>query len=281
MIYRTLENHPKLRKILRNIVLKYWFLKPYALKAFIFYHVNYLISFKSPVKKYSLGIITGPRGFFEKGGFLSGEEVIMDVISGLQIDGVCVDAGAWVGKYSLLMAKKAKRVICIEPNRMNYKFIKKNIELNKIKNIEPIQAALDANDGFAKLYVSPYTAGHSLVRYGYGYKVKTISLKSLLDHIGENVDLVKMDIEAAEFNVLPSLDKNIANMVKYWIVECHTTTNKEDDFKLVNIFKKNGYLVKWIIQKNPSEVRYIFAYRQEEKNQPNLDIVDKYLSTNL
>lgn len=281
MIYRTLEKHPKLRKTLRNIIIKYWFLSPWALKAFIFYHLNYLISFRAPVRKYPLGVLTGPRGFFKDSRGFIGEVEVTDLISGLQIDGVCVDAGAWIGKYSLLMAKKAKRVICIEPNRMNYKFIKKNIELNKIKNIELIQAALDTKDGFAKLYVSHSTAGHSLIRYGFGYIVKTISLKSLFDHIGEDVDLVKMDIEAAEFNVLPSLDENMANRVKYWIVECHSGTNNEDDFKLVNIFKKNGYLVKWIIQKNPSGARYIFAYRQGEKNQPNLDIVDKYLSTNL
>jgi len=257
IIYRFLKNHPKLRSTLRNILLKYlWFLKPIALKAFIFYHLNYLTSFNTPAKKYPWAVMKGPRSFVETWNML-GEGWIIDLINNLQIDGkidgICVDVGAWVGKYSLLMAKKAKKVVCIEPDKLNFKFIKKNIELNNLKNIEPIQAALDVKDGTTKLYVSHSTASHS------GYKVKTISLKSLLDHIGENVDLIKMDIEGAEFNILRTLDKGMANQIRYWIVECHSP-KKEDQDELEIIFRNNGYSVRWINIINV-DFPYLFANR--------------------
>ena len=260
--YRTLENRSNLRNTIRNIIMKYWILSPWALKAFIFYHMNYLTSLGTPAKKYPWAIMKGPRSFVETWSML-GEREIIDLIYNLQrdgkIDGVCVDVGAWVGKYSLLMAKKAKKVICIEPDKLNFKFIKKNIELNNLKNIEPIQAALDVKDGTTKLYVSHSTASHSIMKYGFGYKVKTISLKSLLDHIGENVDLIKMDIEGAEFNILRTLDKGMANQIRYWIVECHSP-KKEDQHELEIIFRNNGYSVRWINIINV-DFPYLFASR--------------------
>jgi len=261
LIFRTLDNHPHLRKTIRKIRMKYWFCDPYALKAIVFYHLNYLTSFNTPAKKYPWAVMKGPRSFVETWNML-GEREIIDLIYNLQIDGkidgVCVDVGAWVGKYSLLMAKKAKKVICIEPDKLNFKFIKKNIELNNLKNIEPIQAALDVKDGTTKLYVSHSTASHSIMRYGFGYKVKTISLKSLLSHIGENVDLIKMDIERAEFNILRSLDKETVNKIRNWIVECHST-KKEDRLELENIFKKYSYSVRWVNLN--MDFPHLFAYR--------------------
>ena len=247
--YRILENHPHLRKTIRKIRMKYWFCDPYALKAFVFYHLNYLTSFNTPAKKYPWAVMKGPRSFVETWNML-GERSIIDLINNLQIDGICVDVGAWIGKYSLLMAKKAKKVVCIEPDKLNFKFIKKNIELNNIKNIEPIQAALDIRDGTTKLYVSHSTASHSIMRYGFGYKVKTISLKSLLSHIGENVDLIKMDIERAEYNIFRSLDKETVNKIRNWIVECHST-KKEERFSLLLFKKLRSNFYKQINEENP------------------------------
>ncbi len=203
-IREYLKNYPRLERIAISLFLKYRYLR-----TLLIYNLAQLTSRGVPAKKYSWAIMKGPRNIAESWS-MYGEKTILDFIANLAIKGVCVDAGAWIGKYSFLMAKTARRVIAIEPDKLNFRLLQENIDLND-KNIEPIQAALDYKDGEAKLALSNSSSGHELadVSYSdevsehvYGYKVKTISLNSLLNLIGEDIDFIKMDVEGWEYKVI-------------------------------------------------------------------------------
>ena len=126
--------------------------------------------------------------------------------------------------------------------------------------MEAIKAALDVTDGEAILRISWALAGHDLERkFGYGYKVKTMSLYSLLNYIGEDIDLIKMDIERAEFRILRNCDERIFNHVKQWIVECHSY-NSEEEAELEAIFEAHDYCVTWL-EPNGFKGRHIYALR--------------------
>lgn len=51
---------------------------------------------------------------------------------------VIVDMFAGIGYFSIGLAKKSKKVHAIEKNKTAYRYLKENIRLNSIKNIEPI-----------------------------------------------------------------------------------------------------------------------------------------------
>jgi len=60
------------------------------------------------------------------------------LLSKIKKDETVIDMFAGIGYFSLSIAKKCKKVYAIEKNPIAYKYLKENIKLNKIKNIEPI-----------------------------------------------------------------------------------------------------------------------------------------------
>jgi len=250
-----LDNYPNIRKLLR----KYWFLNPLAIRTGIIYYLNCFTSIRTRSTVLSWAVMTGPRTLFLKYN-IEGEKIILDLIRDLKIKGIGVDVGACFGKYTILMAKTAKKVISLEPDKFNYGFVKKNVKLNNLKNVQPLNLALDVKDGKSRLRLSPSFAGHSLNPGGIGYDVKCISLESLLNKIDEPlIDLIKMDIEGAEFRILRSANKEIFRRVKAWVIEIHSTKDN-DKYEIDNLFKNNGYETNWL--KDPkilAPVLYLFA----------------------
>lgn len=58
-------------------------------------------------------------------------------ITGLtKSDEVVVDMFAGVGPFTIMLGKRAKKVIAIEMNPNAFNFLKKNVELNKLKNVD-------------------------------------------------------------------------------------------------------------------------------------------------
>jgi hypothetical protein len=53
-----------------------------------------------------------------------------------------VDVGSHVGFYALKHASSVKKIVCLEPNPINYNLLCLNIALNKLKNILPLKVAL-------------------------------------------------------------------------------------------------------------------------------------------
>ena len=70
-------------------------------------------------------------------------------------NGVFVDVGAHIGKYTIIMAKRIGdygKVIALEPDPNNYRILEKNIFLNKLKNVTLLRKALWRKKDKLKLY---------------------------------------------------------------------------------------------------------------------------------
>ncbi len=74
------------------------------------------------------------RIMFSKGNLFERQRLIKLVKANETI----VDMFAGIGYFSLGLARKAKKVIAIEKNPVAFSYLKENIKLNKINNIEPI-----------------------------------------------------------------------------------------------------------------------------------------------
>lgn len=125
--------------------------------------------------------------------------------------GVFVDVGAFIGKYTIMVSNKINgKVISIEPNPSNFERLKKNIELNKAKNILPIKVACWNKREIRKIYHhdnDPALFSLTRVSKSYSY-VKCDSLDNILYKLGiSDVDLVKIDAEGSESKILEGMKK--------------------------------------------------------------------------
>lgn len=122
-----------------------------------------------------------------------------------------LDIGAWIGPTVLYGARKARHVWCFEPDPVAFRHLAWNIELNTLTNVSAFSAALSDQVGVARMASFGGEAGDSMTSLlnadgKGGNDVLTLGW----DHFANAVDLsgvslVKMDIEGAEFSVLPTL----------------------------------------------------------------------------
>ncbi len=121
-----------------------------------------------------------------------------------------LDIGAWIGPTVLYGARKARHVWCFEPDPTAFRHLAWNLDLNKIHNVSAFGVALSDQFGVARMASvrgEPGDSTSSLLHDGaHGTDALTIAweqFEAANDLSG--VSLVKMDIEGAEFFVLPAL----------------------------------------------------------------------------
>jgi len=119
------------------------------------------------------------------------------------------DVGANVGFYSLLAARKAARVLSFEPVPRNVHFLRQNIQINRLANVEIHQLAISDSAGIESFCEAEDIASGHL---GAGkLTVQTERLDSLIFERQFPVPThIKMDIEGAEPLALKGMAQLIA-----------------------------------------------------------------------
>ncbi|WP_158964535.1 FkbM family methyltransferase [Chachezhania sediminis] len=130
-----------------------------------------------------------------------------------QLDGTrdYIDIGAWIGPTVLYAARRARHVWAFEPDREAYRALAWNLALNEIENVSPFSVAISGETGIARMASfrgEPGDSMTSLLNPGGTGAMDVLTLDwSVFEGAADlsNVGLVKMDIEGAEFGVLPRL----------------------------------------------------------------------------
>jgi FkbM family methyltransferase len=168
----------------------------------------------------------------------------------LPSDSVVIDIGAHIGIFSVYISKKACRVFAYEPIPENYYLLKQNIKLNNLeKKVNIFNLAVSDRKEKLKIYLSEFnTAGHSEYKNNNSYvEVEAISLKDILDFNNfYNCDLLKIDVEGAEYKILFGLPKEYFKRIKCIRLEHHKIESGIDNynlFSLKNLLEKNGFNV--------------------------------------
>ncbi len=124
-----------------------------------------------------------------------------------------VDIGANIGYYSVIAGRRVGqngKVFSFEPEPNNFSFLVKNIEVNNLKNVTASQVALSNKLGTENLFLfAENTGSYSLVDNrgtATSISVKTDRLDNI---IKVPVDIIKMDIEGAEYLALEGMKKLI------------------------------------------------------------------------
>lgn len=136
---------------------------------------------------------------------------VMKIVSDVTRRMFFFDIGANVGQHSLYASKHLKfdRVFAFEPCQKTVASLRRNVELNRLKNIiEVNQVALSDRKG--KVAVKRGSAsndGMNYVQFDYGYNenetVPTETVGYFAQRKGLNrIDIMKIDVEGAELHVL-------------------------------------------------------------------------------
>lgn len=148
----------------------------------------------------------------------------------LRRGGVFYDVGANVGFFSLLAARFVGRegsVYCFEPVTENAATIRRNAELNSMKNISIFDVAVGCASGVSELHLSKWDGGASLSG-SEAPTPKPVEVRSVpvvaLDEIVSAKELraptlVKIDVEGAELGVIRGMLETISKFKPVVIYE--------------------------------------------------------------
>jgi FkbM family methyltransferase len=182
----------------------------------------------------------------------------IDLIAGHVHRGdICIDIGANVGFYSLLLSKVTGNkgvVFAFEPEKKNFFHLRENTR--DIKNIKAIRAAVGAVDSKLDLYVSEeMNVDHHTYDIGDGRKKTSIKMISLDSYLPNNIkpSFIKMDIQGFEYEALNGMrkilkrSKKITVLSEVWPYGMKKAGSSWREYLI--IYKKLGFEVKFFIQK--------------------------------
>lgn len=165
---------------------------------------------------------------------------IFELKAGKEIP-VVYDCGANIGMSCLFFKKMAPkaRIKAFEPDKYISGFLKKNLLLNGFNDIEIIEKAVWINNTGVS-FTSDGADGGSILGEENKVNLESIRLRDLL-MAEENIDLLKMDIEGAEFDVILDCQDHLSRVQNIFI-EYHSWNNSSQNLsKILNVLEKNNF----------------------------------------
>ena len=165
---------------------------------------------------------------------------------------IVVDIGAHMGRYTIISSKRVGtngKVIAIEAHPGNFEMLNRNIKLNQLTNVIPLNYAVYSKETKIKLYLPEEDSGYTIYntimsnRAGTEDKFVEVNANTLdcllqLNQIREEeVNWVKIDVEGAEFEVLKGAtnvlfkSKDIA-----LLIEVHGSDNYKPILNFLNLY---------------------------------------------
>ena len=169
----------------------------------------------------------------------------------------CLDVGANIGYYVILESTilgDQGRIIAIEPSPQNFEFLKKNIEMQRVKNIDAFNFAAGDKNGYINFVsdenesnsgrVIPDSAVSDWPGPVAKLPVKTID--SFLGEIGvDKIDFLRMDVEGYEYHIFQGMKNTLKKSKPIIQIELHKSImGVETTKKLLEELKNEGYELK-------------------------------------
>ncbi|WKZ30977.1 MAG: FkbM family methyltransferase [Candidatus Dojkabacteria bacterium] len=145
---------------------------------------------------------------------------------------IILDIGAHIGLATLYFKQQwpGGTVFAFEPNPVAFKLLEENIWQNGLQNVEAYNIAIAGSDGKRKLYIpandvswdsnSSFTNGSwSKQEAQQPVEIEARRLAKILEKL-DKVDLLKIDVEGAEFEIFKDIQKNLMK-INEMIIEIH------------------------------------------------------------
>jgi FkbM family methyltransferase len=175
-----------------------------------------------------------------------------------------VDAGAHVGGFTLWAASRsACRILALEPNPEVRRLLEANVRrTGLVERVIISDRALAAHGGRRWLRPASDSAASALAseETGGDLPVETVGLADAIAGSGfPRVDLLKIDVEGAEYEVFAHLEPGTLDAVTYCVVECHPAAGVDQD-AIQQLLRASGFEVD--VVPKPNQLSLLVARRK-------------------
>lgn len=137
------------------------------------------------------------------------------VKAAVRLGNTVLNVGANIGYYAVLcsgLVGKAGKVIALEPHPDNFQLLRKNIAQNEAWNVEALEVAAGAVEGYIQLFPSRTNSGdHSVFlrkdEERNPIDIKVVTLDNLLQELDIEPDVLIIDVQGAELAVLKGVQR--------------------------------------------------------------------------
>lgn len=182
----------------------------------------------------------------------------------LKVGDCCVDVGANLGYYTIIMAKWVGSrgfVIAFEPFPANFEILKKNVHLNGLQNVVLEPKALSNRNGSLRLIHSisdefsatPSVTGYAVDGEQDSVQVPTCRLDDYVAGLGRVPSFIKIDVEGAELSVLEGASNTLFSIRPVLLVEIHDWGTNEAA-RVCKLLSEFQYQTKSVGQKGREKI---------------------------
>jgi FkbM family methyltransferase len=154
-----------------------------------------------------------------------------------------LDIGANIGYYSALALGLIGngRIIALEPDQENFKYLEKTVAANHAKNVTCVRKAAATENKIVTLYTSSSNRGDNRLYPNElcegSAQVETCTIDSLLKELKvPSVDLVKIDVQGFEGHVIQGMKETLTNsehvtlLSEFWPFGLESAGSRSEEF---------------------------------------------------
>jgi FkbM family methyltransferase len=205
---------------------------------------------------------------------------------------VILEIGANIGYYALIESKlvgESGKVYAVEPVSDNLRNLRKNVGLNRCKNIEFFHLAMGDFNGTSTIYVSDRPNWSSMLKGKTPGKIistETVPISTVDEFLRDKAtpNLIRMDVEGYEYNIIRGMKETLKKDVKVLIEFHEFNLTKEQIEEFFETFRQHGYGIYFSIidiNEKPSKIRMYLIDKFKGRNFGFLNLDMESLSNSL
>jgi FkbM family methyltransferase len=190
-----------------------------------------------------------------------------------------IDIGAHIGRYTITSSKQVGntgKVVAIEADPDNFQLLKRNIALNNLTNVLPLNYAVFSTRTRMKLYEQSASAKYNSLMLARAAKTKNYvevnadTLDSILklNEINQ-VNWIKIDVEGAEFEVLKGSTKTLSTENVSLLIEIHNIADPRHYDNILDFLKYHNYEITFEQRYDGSGESHVIFRKKNNSNNNN------------
>jgi FkbM family methyltransferase len=190
-----------------------------------------------------------------------------------------IDIGAHIGRYTITSSKQVGntgKVVAIEADPDNFQLLKRNIVLNNLTNVLPLNYAVFSTRTRMKLYEQSASAKYNSLMLARAAKTKNYvevnadTLDSILKLNEVNqVNWIKIDVEGAEFEVLKGSTKTLSTENVSLLIEIHNIADPRHYDNILDFLKYHNYEITFEQRYDGSGESHVIFRKKNNNNNNN------------